>query len=96
MPKKKTEKTFKCPHCGKKMSKWLTPQTPFTSGNWDTEFRYVCFNDECPYFVRGWDWMMKKYNRHVSYRHSCNPVTGSTCPLPVGSYNALKENIVKE
>ena len=45
-----------CKHCGQKMDKWAVPP----ASTWDTEFHYVCFNDECPYFVKGWEWMKEK------------------------------------
>lgn len=84
-----------CPHCGETMGRWATPQTPFGgSTTWTTEFLYICFNDECPYFVDGWDWMWNNYHQYVSYRHMLDPATGKTSPIPVSSYDSLKDRIL--
>jgi hypothetical protein len=84
-----------CPHCGKKMGKWATPQMPFGgSTTWTSDFLYVCFNDKCPYFVGGWDWMWNNYQRKVSYRYRLDPTTGQGGPIPVASYTALKDGII--
>jgi hypothetical protein len=82
----------KCPHCGENMKKWLTPQ----QSTWGNLFHWVCFNDECSYFVRGWDWMMESQNVKASYRHRLDPDTGATGPLPVWSYKAHRDKIIKE
>ncbi len=79
-----------CPHCNNEMNKWAVP----AGSTWDVEFLYVCFNDECEYFVRGWKWMQEKYQAHASYRHSVNPATGASQPLPVWSLTALKNDII--
>jgi hypothetical protein len=86
----KEDEKLICPHCGQRLKKWKTPP----DSTWGTAYQYVCFNDECPYFERGWQWMMEKYNIRSSYRHRYNPETGEKGPLPVWSESALKDNII--
>jgi hypothetical protein len=81
-----------CPHCGEVMKKWKNP--PMST--WTSEYQWVCFNDECPYFVRGWDWMMESQNVKASYRHCLDPDTGRTGPLPTWSYEAHKDKIIED
>jgi Ogr/Delta-like zinc finger len=85
------EKEPKCPHCGSDLKKWTTP--PLST--WSGAFQWVCFNDECPYFVKGWDWMMESQNIKASYRHRFDPDTGACGPLPCWSYNAHKDKIIE-
>ncbi len=79
-----------CPYCLKPMSRWANPQM----STWSGSFQYVCFNDACPYFVRGWTWMEQHFSVNASYRYRLDPETGETGPLPVWSMDALKNNIV--
>jgi len=83
--------THKCPHCGEEMKRWLTP----IDSSWAGEIRLVCFNDDCPYFVRGWQVMMERQAVSASYRHLLDPETGYTGPVPVWSNEALRESIVE-
>ncbi len=85
------EKVPVCPHCGQELKKWLCPP----ESSWGVEYQYVCFNDDCTYFIGGWDWMKEKYNQNVSYRYRFNPFNKEWGPLPVWSKDALKNNIIE-
>lgn len=87
-------RTLCCPHCGERMKKWAIPDSPFNT--WQNEFMYICFNDECPYLVRGWDVMNRQGNPGVSYRQMFNPETGFLSPMPVPSLKVLRDGIIEE
>jgi len=88
-------KTLCCPHCGERLLKWEVPDNPFCQ-TWDNDFMYICFNDLCPYYVRGWDLMYKETNKMMSYRFMYNPEKDCCKPIPVPSPRALKEGIIDE
>lgn len=82
----------RCPHCQQEMLRWYTPP----DSTWGTPYQYVCFNDECSYYQRGWEWMQKQYNKKASYRHRMNPYGKDSGPVPVWSPDALRARIIPE
>ena len=85
-----TEPAAKCPHCDQPMERWAIPdELPF-----DEEWHWVCFNDECPYYVKGWEWMKSKFKQNASYRHRYDPHTGDSGPLAVWSPSAHRGRII--
>lgn len=90
---KSVKETLCCPYCGEKMSKWQVPDNPFCQ-TWDNDFMYICFNDGCPYYIRGWDVMYKDTSQGLSYRCMFNPVNGCCSPIPVPTPHALKDGII--
>ena len=63
---------------------------------WEEEYFLACFNDDCPYYRKGWQWMKEQFNQKVSYRYMVNPATGASSPLPVWSDTAMREMIADE
>jgi hypothetical protein len=80
----------RCPHC----NVTLTPFSVPDAGGWRAPFHLACFNDECPYFVRGWQWMKERFGVNSSYRYRLDPATGKASPLGVWSRNALRDRIL--
>ncbi len=86
--------TLACPYCGDPLRKWTVPDNPFCQ-TWDNDHMFICFNDACPYYVRGWDRMDEEGNRGMSYRLMYNPVKDRCSPIPVPSPMALREGVVE-
>ncbi len=80
-----------CPHCGVRMQKFALPEAIF-----DHPFDFACFNDDCPYYVRGWVWMEEQYGVHASYRHRVDSRTGQPSPLAVWSARAFRAEILED
>jgi hypothetical protein len=79
-----------CPHCGEELKAFELPD----NSGWEGGFQLACFNDECPYYQRGWQHMEDNYAVKASYRYRVNPETGVPTPLAVWSPTALKERIL--
>lgn len=75
-----------CPHCGKEMNLWEVPAINVGDGlGWGTPYLYLCFNDECPIYVSGWDNMRENYGRSSSYRCMTYPDSSNYELMPVFS-----------
>ena len=81
----------RCPYCNQKLSKWMPPK----ESDLPQVIHLVCFNDECRYYIEGWQWMRQQYNRNISYRFKYVPSTGEKGPLPVWSNTALRSGIIE-
>ena len=80
-----------CPHCNEPLQAFELPE----AAAWDSEFQLACFNDECPYYVRGWEHMESNYAVKASYRYRLDPFTGQVTPVAVWSPTALKDRIIE-
>lgn len=90
--KKEIKDTLECPYCGHRLLKWAVPQTPFTT--WPNEYMYICFNDECPYLVKGRE--TPSPSGTPMCRLMYDPLQDSCQPIPVLNLRALRDGIVEE
>jgi hypothetical protein len=79
-----------CPHCGEPLTAFSLPD----AGGWEAPFHVACFNDSCPYFRRGWEWMQTRYGVRASYRYRLDPASGQASPLAVWSGDALRDRLL--
>ncbi len=84
------QKKYTCPHCETKLQAFELPE----AGGWDQKYHLACFNNDCAYYRRGWDWMLAHYNAKVSYRYRLDPDSGKDSPIAVWSETALLDRIV--
>jgi SAM-dependent methyltransferase len=84
--------TMTCPYCGEPLSKWEVPDDPCI--DWSDEFLSLCFNDACPFVVRGWRFMWEQGMEGHSYRFLLNPSTGGYTTVPIRGLHDLKPGIV--
>jgi hypothetical protein len=80
----------RCPHCGDPLQAFELPE----QGGWDSPFHAACFNDDCPYYTQGWEWMESQYGVKASYRYRIDPASGHASPLAVWSRDAIKDRIL--
>ncbi len=86
-----------CPHCKEKMKKTEPPPINVGDGlGWCTPYFYVCFNDECRFYVNGWENIRANYGKEASYRCMCYPDNGVMDAICVYTPAGLRGQIVEE
>jgi hypothetical protein len=75
-----------CPHCAEEMKLWEVPPINVGDGlGWGVPFLYLCYNDNCPLYVQGWQNLKENYAHHASYRCMNYPGTEQFELMPVFS-----------
>lgn len=86
-----------CPHCSREMDIWEIPPVAVGDGlGWDSPYLFVCFNDECPLYLSGWDNLMENYAQHASYRCIKSPNSEHFEMMPVFSAMGGQGQVVDE
>lgn len=92
----------KCPHCGETMKIWEVPPINVGDGlGWGSPYLFLCFNDDCPLYKKGWENMMENYAQRASYRCFNYPGTTQFELMPVfssmgGQGQVIDENVLME
>ncbi len=96
------EEKPKCPHCDEEMKLWEIPPVPFSDGlGWGEPYLYLCFNDDCPVYVNGWEDMKENFGQISSQRCLCYPSNRKFEYMPVfspmgGQGQMIDEQVVAE
>jgi hypothetical protein len=86
-----------CPHCKEEMNIWEVPPFNFSDGlGWGAPFLYLCFNDECPLYTKGWDHIGENYAHKASYRCMNYPGTDNFEVMPVFSNMGGRSQIIDD
>jgi SAM-dependent methyltransferase len=83
--------TLECPYCVSGLRKWEVPQHVWAE--WPNDYFHVCFNDDCPYFVRGWN-TMERQGASGSYRLMYDDLRDACGPIPVLTDSMLRDGII--
>jgi hypothetical protein len=76
-----------CPHC-----KAVMEQMDSRYLDWDSPYLWVCYNNECSLFKKGWNHMMETVGQLVSYRFMIHPQNGQAGVIPSFSQEYLGKN----
>jgi hypothetical protein len=89
------EKT--CPHCQGKLSCCEAPPIHVGDGlGWGSEVMFICLNDGCSLFLRGWEQIEIKYGHHASYRYMELPGSPEGNLMMVGNADAFKACVINK
>lgn len=84
-----------CPHCQQKLSCCEAPPVHIGDGlGWGAEVLYICLNDYCSLFLKGWDQIEQKYGHHASYRYMQLPDSNESNVMMVGNSDAFKGSVI--
>ena len=87
----------RCPHCNKEMSLWEVPPVTYADGlGWGSPYLFLCFNDECPLYIQGWDELEKNFAHRASVRCFNYPGTEQFECMPVFSPMGAKGQIIDD
>lgn len=86
-----------CPHCNIAMSLWEVPPINFSDGlGWGSPFLFVCFNDDCPSYKKGWEHLEETMEAPASYRCFVEPGQKNFEYMPVFSPVGAKGGILDD
>ncbi|MGK7344903.1 MAG: hypothetical protein ACNS63_03760 [Candidatus Nitrospinota bacterium M3_3B_026] len=72
-----------CGHCGASMIKHDLPPVTFSDGlGWGAPFLWMCPNDECPIFRKGFYHTLDNYGQTTSMRAIVEPDSGRESVVP--------------
>jgi hypothetical protein len=89
------EEKHTCPHCKEDLSLCHAPPMHVGDGlGWGSEFLFICLNDECSLFTKGWQYIEDQYGHVGSYRYMEIPGSKETYNMMVAGSAAFTGSLV--
>ena len=89
------EEKHYCPHCSGDLSLCHAPPVHVGDGlGWGSEYLFICLNDSCPLFVKGWDHIANQYGHVGSYRYMELPNSKENFTMMVVTKEAFTGSVV--
>ena len=89
------EEKHYCPHCSGDLKLCHAPPVHVGDGlGWGSEFLFVCLNDECPLFIKGWEYIENQYGHVGSYRYMEIPDSKESYNMMVVGKDAFTGSLV--
>lgn len=89
------EEKHTCPHCKTELTLCHAPPVHVGDGlGWGSEFLFICLNDECSLFVKGWEYIENQYGHVGSYRYMEIPDSNESYNMMVAGKDAFTGSIV--
>lgn len=86
-----------CPHCNQKLSCCEAPAIHVGDGlGWGSDVLFICLNDSCSLFLKGWDKIDTQYGHHASYRYMELPGSKESNVMMVGNSDAFKACVINK
>ncbi len=86
-----------CPHCQQTMSLCEAPPIHVGDGlGWGSDVLFICLNDNCSLFLKGWEQIERQYGHHASYRYMELPGSPEGNCMMVGNADAFKACVVNK
>ena len=84
-----------CPHCQQRMSCCEAPPIHIGDGlGWGAEVMFICLNNECSMYKKGWDFVEQQYGHKASYRYMELPGSKEGNVMMVGSEDAFTTSVI--
>jgi len=89
------EEEHTCPHCKTKLTLCHAPPVHVGDGlGWGSEYLFICLNDDCSLFAKGWEYIENQYGHVGSYRYMEIPGCKETYNMMVAGRGAFTGSIV--
>ncbi len=89
------EEKHTCPHCDTELSLCHAPPMHVGDGlGWGSEFLFICLNNECSLFTKGWEYIENQYGHVGSYRYMEIPNSKESYNMMVAGASAFTGSIV--